>query len=105
MPVWAVAPVSETPELTLCAWQIVETDKQERHFVGYNLNDREGRVSSAITQFDPETLTGVTRSGRIYQLTGKPGIDEDALYVWRRWCSFNGVKSWRYVTNEALAGQ
>lgn len=105
MPIWAVASVAEVPELILSAWQIVETDKGERHFVGYNETDREGRASSAIEQFDLTTLRGVTRSRRVYQLRGKPGIDEDALYVWRHWCSFNGVKSWRYVTNEALAGR
>jgi len=103
--IWAVAPVSETPELILSAWQIVETDKGERHFVGYNETDREGRTSSAIEQFDPATLRGITRSGRIYQLTGRPGIDDDALYVWRRWCSVNGIRDWREVTDEALAGR
>lgn len=105
MPIWAVALVAEVPELILSAWQIVETDNGERHFVGYNVTDREGRTSSAIEQFDPATLRGITRSGRVYQFRGNPGIDEDAMYVWTRWCHLNGVNGWRYVTNEALAGQ
>lgn len=105
MPVWAVAPVSEAPELVLSAWQIVETDKGERHFVGYNETDREGRTSSAIEQFDPVTLRGVTRSGCVYQLQGRPGIDKDALYVWQHWRCINGVLDWRDVTDKALVGQ
>lgn len=105
MPIWATAPVSESPSLELCRWRILETDKSERHFVGYNLTDCEGRVSSAIERFDRENLTGRTRSGRVYRLIGAPGFDADATYVWHGWCAINGVKRWDDVTEKSLAGQ
>jgi hypothetical protein len=105
MPIWATAPVTESPTLVLITWRILETDKVERHFVGYNLTDREGRVSTPIQQFDVATLTGRTRSGRIYQLRGRPGVDADAAHVWHAWCRANDVKRWADVTEKARAGQ
>ena len=53
-----------------------------QHFVGYNANRGEGRVSTAIISWDDEQQLGVTQSGRRYQLLGEPGRDPDALYVW-----------------------
>jgi len=105
MPIWATAPVGEAPSIVLITWRILQTDTDERHFVGYNLVDREGRVSTPIDQFDLATLTGRTCSGRIYQLQGRPGVDADAMYVWNAWCRANGVLRWENVTSKALAGQ
>lgn len=105
MPIWATAPVPQSPSLDLCSWRILETDKNELHFVGYNLTDHEGRVSTPIEQFDVATLTGRTRSGRVYRLRGAPGFDADAAYVWNAWCSASGVKHWEDVTEKSLAGQ
>lgn len=105
MPIWATTSVTESPTLVLIIYRILETDKGERHFVGYNWSDREGRVSTPVDEFDLATLTGRTRSGRIYQLQGRPGVDADAMYVWRAWCRVNGVERWEDVTSKALAGQ
>lgn len=102
MPIWLVAPVEEAPSLILVNWFIAETDKNERHFIGYNITDSEGRVSSPIQQFDKENMTGVTQSGRVYQLRGNPGYNADAMYVWKFWCSVNSVNSWKDVTTEIL---
>lgn len=105
MPIWPTAPVTESPTLVLITYRVLETDRGERHFVGYNLSDREGRVSTPIDEFDLATLTGRTRSGRIYQLQGRPGVDADAMYVWHAWCRVNGIQEWHDVTKQALAGQ
>jgi hypothetical protein len=105
MPIWATAPVIDSPTLVLIIYRILETDKGDRHFVGYNLSDREGRVSTPIDNFDLATLTGRTRSGRTYQLRDRPGVDADAMYVWQDWCRVNGVQSWVDVTSKVLAGQ
>lgn len=103
--VWASAPVSERPEVVLTSWRIYEValpggTKCTRHFVGYNTYEREGRVSSAIVQFDPATMCGVTQSGRVYELRGKSGRDGDADYTWNRWKGINGVTEAVDVTGE-----
>ncbi len=55
MSIWAATPIDETPELELDRWRVFESSAGERHFVGYNLTENEGRVSSAIQSFDPHT--------------------------------------------------
>jgi hypothetical protein len=102
MPIWKTPPVSVQPELTLIRWSVFETETGERHFVGYCIENREGRVSSAICAFDPKRFCGVTQSGRAYKLSGPAGKDPDALYVWSRWKVANGVKSTRDVSDELL---
>ena len=88
--IWAVKPIDERPELVLSDWAIFEVKMahasvRTRHFAGYNVRDREGRTSSAIVTFDPEAMTGVTESVRVYQLRGHPGLEREGDYVWRRW--------------------
>lgn len=61
------------------------SDKKEHHFVGYNLVTGDGRVSSRIVSYDKGSRTGVTRSGRTYKLSGEPGTNGDAEYVWSIW--------------------
>lgn len=97
---WSVQPVSAQPTVTLVRWRVVETELGERHFVGFNLDDREGRVSSKIEKFDPSTCRGVTRSGRIYCLSGDCGHDLDAEYVWQQWARINSVAEEKDVTSE-----
>jgi hypothetical protein len=63
-----------------------------------------GRVSSDVSLFDPMTLRGATRSGRVYQLVG-PGVSaEDARYVWERWCELNDIASYTDISERLLAG-
>ncbi|HEX8917306.1 MAG TPA: hypothetical protein VF898_02290 [Chloroflexota bacterium] len=101
--VWRVASVSVQPELFLRDWTVYEIQpKLTRHFVGYNMQDREGRVSSAVQTFDPSTGTGITKSGRTYQLIGAPGHDPDGEYVWKRWCAlqYTPVENFTDVSEE-----
>jgi hypothetical protein len=105
MSVWMTSGVDETPSVVLSRWRIFEVvtpyhDLPTRHFVGYNETEREGRASSAIQEFDFTTMQGVTRSGRVYQLTGAPGMDKDALYVWNRWSQINEVETYKDITEE-----
>lgn len=101
--IWRTRPVTEEPNLRLRAWSIRRVKKDGHcHFVGYNDAFQEGRVSSHIVEFDPERLRGVTRSGRVYQLSpGMAGTNGDAEYVWSRWCAINGVtndeEGWEFV--------
>lgn len=73
MPVWSVPEVSTEPDMSISDWQILETERGSRHFVGSDVRDYTGRVSSAIRHFDPAALRGVTSSGRVYQLVGPQG--------------------------------
>jgi hypothetical protein len=91
MAIWITRPVDEIPELELIDWDVRELPDGDRHFVGWNITEREGRVSSKIVTFDPHNMTGVTRSGRVYKLLRNPGYNSDAEYVWRAWCHINKV--------------
>lgn len=103
MPVWSVAGVSAEPELSISDWQILATQHGSRHFVGNDVRDYTGRVSTAIQQFDPATLRGVASSGRVYQLVGPRGCSEDGRYIWKRWCEVNEILSYTDVTTVLLA--
>ena len=103
--VWTCAPVSERPEIILSDWQVFEVKlpglpERTRHFAGQNITDHEGRTSSAINTIDPATGRGITGSGRIYQLRGRPGFTSDGRYVWSRWKSINSVTDVVDVTSE-----
>jgi hypothetical protein len=90
---WAPPAIESQPSVRLVRWQIFELPDGSRHFCGYHAGPsvHEGRVSSAIERFSPDTMTGITRSGRSYRLEGPPGEDEDAEYVKRAWLRHNGV--------------
>jgi hypothetical protein len=99
--------IHETPELELKNWKVFEVDSElwpgkTRHFVGYNITEREGRVSSAIEVFDKETMTGRTKSGRVYKLVGEPGYDPDADYVWGFFVVRNKLSEIVNVTQEMV---
>lgn len=79
MPVWSVAPVEREP------------------------SSQSGRVSSAVVTFDVDSLRGVTRSGRVYQLHGVPGVDRDAAYLWGCWASGEEEPTWPDVTAAILS--
>lgn len=97
--IWETPPVSDQPSITLVRWSVMETDTGERHFVGFNIEDREGRVSTAIRSFDPATACGVTMSGRIYRLIGPTGYDPDGEWVWALW-AYSQKQRWRDVSTE-----
>ena len=98
MTVWNVESVNGEPEIVLVRWRIMETDTGERHLVGAR-DDFTGRVSTAMTKFDPLRMVATTESGRIYQLRGAPGHNADARYVWEQWCLVNGVRKFNDVTD------
>ena len=110
--VWKCKPVSERPEIILTDWHVFEVQlpsrtQSTRHFAGQNISDCEGRASSAIVTFDPETGRGMTESGRVYELRGSTGFTGDGEYTWNRWKSINSVTDVVDVTAEIknLIGQ
>ena len=102
MPIWNTTSVDENPVLELAAWMVVEVTPPgtDRHFVGWNLTEREGRTSSKIVSYDKETKIGITNSGRQYKLVGEPGLDGDAVYTFTKWCKINAVESYEDVSDE-----
>jgi hypothetical protein len=106
MSIWKPTDITQTPHIQLAQWAIYEVSgaspEPSRHFVGYNLTEREGRVSSAIVEFDRKNLTGKTVSGRIYSLVGEAGSNSDARYVWARWKQMYGITDERLLTEEDL---
>ena len=109
MNVWCTAPIADLPQLTLQEWGVFEVQlpteagRWTRHFVGFSNETGHGQVSSPVETFDPATRSGVTRSGRVYQLRGRPGSDLDVSYVWSCWKALNGVAAERVVNDEVLA--
>ena len=108
MSYWRAESVTAEPGYQLAGGRIYEVSstlwpEKTRHFVGYNLTNREGRVSSAIVAFDKDNRIGKTRSGRQYQLVdNRVSMNElgDASYVWGIWCSRNDVTEIVDVTDE-----
>lgn len=98
VPVWRTRPLEEQGGVTLEAWKILELPNGDRHLVGYSVENDEGRVSSAVRHFDPSSLRAQTGSGRAYKLSGQPGANQDADYVWARWADVNAANSWTDVT-------
>ena len=70
------------------------------HFNGWA--EYEGRVSSPILSWDQNAMRGVSRSGRIYQLVGRPGTDLDADYVLGRWLKYSGNPEWEDITDRYM---
>jgi hypothetical protein len=104
MPIWKPRPASELPKIPLSRWRIFETEDGSRHFVGVDMFDSSGRVSSAIETFDPVTLQGTTQTGRIYELVGRKGSSLNVDYVWMRWCELYEVTSYTDVTERLIDG-
>lgn len=92
MSVWRPTSSKHQPVTTLVDWQVFDVPRNDptkgstRHFVGLAVeSEREGRVSSAIQEFDVSKGQGRSGSGRIYRLQGAPGTHPDAQYVWKTW--------------------
>jgi hypothetical protein len=94
--VWTPASVQEIPEVFLSNWAVFDVSigsgDLTRHFVGTNVAEVQGRVSSPLIKFDPLTRRGVTRSGRVYELVGLPTrLSADASYTWEHWLKLNRI--------------
>lgn len=97
--VWAQPPVNVQPSKFVSPWSVHRATPKDGqpsdlfglHFVGRDLREWNGCVSSKIVSFDPTTMRGTTSSGRIYQLESQPGHCADGDYVLDHWADFNNV--------------
>src|SRR5487761_2326368 len=81
---------------------LIRTECDDIHAVGYNEAASEGRVSSPLVQLDVARRVTTTRTGRVYELDGPPGVDADARYVLDAWLRIHRVPSWTDVTTDVL---
>ncbi len=95
----SAAPVEAEPLRRLCIWQVFKVvkangqeDRYGLHFLGLDVNDFTGAVSTRIETFHPATMRGVTISGRIYELVGGPGFSANSIYALHHWCQVNKVE-------------
>ena len=108
MPVWQIDSITDRPDITLRDWAVFEVPLRgadqpwTRHLAGWSCEDQHGQVCSAVQQFDPQTRTCITESGRAYRLSGPPGLNADGEYVWNRWKHIAGVSGEREVTQEVI---
>lgn len=90
------------PTLEMSRWLVYRvTNKdgsKDDHFVGQV--EGVGRVSSKIVNYDKETQTGVTSTGRQYALHGGPCFNFDAASVWGRWCHSYKVDEYEEVSDD-----
>jgi hypothetical protein len=86
----------------LIRWAIRELESGSRHFLGYNLDAHDGRVSTRIVEIDPIARWGRTESGRRYELVGQAGHDDEAEYVWSM--VTRSDRTWRDVTEVLIPG-
>lgn len=98
---WKPPPVDVEPRVVLRMRQVIEVEGRGRHFVGDTGWD--GRVSGTILAWDPATQSGQTKSGRVYQLRGSPGLSRDARYVRARWLAREGEPAFKDVSGEYAA--
>lgn len=110
MSIWITTPVEQVPHIKLASWGIYEVSsnmrpEKTRHFVGWNLTEREGRVSSSIVEFDPKTKRGKTSSGRVYELVGESGHNGDGIYTFNQWCHINEISHSENISDVVFAQQ
>ena len=89
---WAPRPVDEEPAYVLVRWRLIALLGSLR-LVGYNLTNREGRLSSRVVSLDAVAREARTMTGRIYVLAGPPGWDADGAWVLECWLEQQGVPS------------
>ena len=97
MSIWRIGSIQDEPETELTSWKVflvkstlINQGEDTIHFCG-TTNDGNGRVCSPVQEFDPSTMRGVTRSGRIYELVGPSSriLSSNASYVLSEWIILN----------------
>lgn len=100
--------IEQQAAVTLVAWSVFEVQLPHEaaptwHLCGFRWETHRGKVSSAISAFDPLTARCITRSGNVYKLQGPPGANADALATRGLWLRMNQVQHDLDVTPEFLA--
>lgn len=102
--IWPIGSVEQEPHTSLMNWRVFQvllrdSSSPTLHLVGYAIEVREGRVSSAIDEVDVQRMVVKTSSGRLYELCGDSSYDGRAEFVWREWLGRSGAKILSEVTD------
>ena len=77
----------QEPSPVISRWRLVQVrhadGNVQRHLYG-NVED-EGRITTAVTTMDLQTLLVKTSSGRVYAIHGEPRSEYDASSLYRAW--------------------
>jgi len=74
-------------DVSLLNWRVLQSWRGEHHLVGTRVDTGRNDASSAIRQFDLDTMVGITHSGRRYHLIGLPGWNDAMVRTWSTWCA------------------
>lgn len=102
--IWPINPVEIEPTAIIYNWSVIEVsfknnDEKTCHLIG-DVPEQFGRATSAIQNYNRQTKTITTRSGRMYKLIGGAGYSDDADYVWQNWKKTNDVTSEKNVSED-----
>ena len=106
--IWDFASVLVQPQAMLSHWRLFEVsepglDEQVTvHIVGFSPQQKAGRVSAQVEEYDLRTARARTACGRVYGLLGLPGKHPDATRAWRTWLRVNNATVLREVTGQFL---
>lgn len=90
-------PVKDAPAICLGNWSVVEINGSH-YFVGQDLTDHEGRVSTKIVRYDLNRKIGTTLSGRRYHLIGEHINPEGNVKVFQDFKKIHNIKQYRNVS-------
>ncbi|MFL9932261.1 hypothetical protein P0D88_24195 [Paraburkholderia sp. RL18-103-BIB-C] len=85
MPSWKAKNIELQPTTTLLDWRVMETERNERHFVGISSQSKHPQVSAVIELYDIQRRVGVTHFGQVYELLGRPRLNLEVDYAWGKW--------------------
>jgi hypothetical protein len=98
-------PPNEREVVRLAQWSIRRFEDGSMHFVGFCMMSHDGRVSTEISELDAYSRSGVTASGRHYELIGPSGFDGDAEYVWNMVAGTLGSgQAWKDISEDLIPG-
>ena len=97
---------NESIKATLRRWRVMEIESHNgartRHVLGHDDVNSMGRTTSAIKEFDKESMIVTTKSGSNYKLIGLPGNSRLGKSAWTNWRSKNLIASELDVTKEYM---
>jgi hypothetical protein len=97
--------VKDQPEVDIVIWSIhrvsFHNENEAVHLLTGFVLDKKWRVTTAIQHFDSDNKKITTRSGRVYNLIGRPGNkDAELELAWQAWKMTTNVSSDVDVTDE-----
>lgn len=105
MPYFFPKPAVDDPVVRLRNWTIKQVAAKDMYFVGYDIHNRDVRVSTRIIELDVSTRSGMTASGRRYKLVGASATYGDSEWLWETALARRpGSKAWRDVSDEFIPG-